>query len=146
MEDMKVTREQQKTEALRRLKVWGTDGFAAEALENGAIAVFDRFYGFKKDDFIVLASRAETTLIEKINELEAEYGIYVYMVVRSVTEFGELYDCIYVGRDDEDWVIDAALLEDSVTMSYCINVTIPEFSEFGTIGLGNKDGGMYRNQ
>lgn len=143
---MRVTREQQKAEALRRLKEWGTDGFAAEALENGAIAVFDKFYGFKKDDFIVLASRAEATLMEKINELEDDYGIYVYMVVRTVTEFGELYDCVYVGKDSEDWSIDAALMEDKVTMSYCINTTISEFSEFGTIGLGNKDGGMYRNQ
>lgn len=143
---MKVTREQQKAEALRRLEVWKADGFAAEALENGVIAVFDRLYGFKKDDFIILASRVGKKLLSQIRELEEEYGIYVYMVVRTVTEFGELYDCIYVSKDDTDWSIDAELMEDNVTMSYCINMTIPEFSEFGTIGLGVKDGGMYRNQ
>ena len=143
---MKVSREEQLQEALRRMKAWGVDGFAEEALQKDTLAVFERFYGFKKDDFIVLANRIPEDILQKARELEEEYNLFVYMVVRTITEFGDLYDLIYVSQENSDWDIDKELMEDNVTMSYCINTTIPEFSEFGTIGLGNKLGGMYRNQ
>lgn len=143
---MRATREEQMLEAVRRLQVWQADEFAAEALEKGTLAMFERFYGFKHNDFIVLACRVPDEILEQIREIEGNYGILTYMVVKTETEFGVLYDLIYVGRDKDDWEIDAGLMEDSVTMSYCINSTIPEFSEFGTIGLGNKLGGMYRTQ
>lgn len=143
---MRATREEQRKEALRRMAAWQVDGFAEEALNNNTLAVFERFYGFICNDFIVLGRRVDEDMLIQIHEVEEQYGIFVYMVVRTETEFGDLYDLIYVGRDKDDWEIDDELMEDKVTMSYCLNTTIPDFSEFGTIGLDGKLGGMYRTQ
>ena len=143
---MKATREEQKAEALRRLDKWNTDGFIRLAFEQGQLAVCEKFDGLIPGQFIVLASELPTDILTEIREKEEEYGILAYMVIKSTTVFGVLYDILYVSENKEDWAMDAELMEDNVVMSYCINSTEPLFSEFGTIMLESTIGGLHRIQ
>ena len=140
---MRATREEQRVEALRRLNSWDTDGFLQMAFENNKLAVCERFYGFGSG-FIVLSSELPKEILVQIRELEERHGLMAYAAIKTETEFGLLYDILYVCKDKEDWEIDAMLMEDNVVMSYCINTTEPAFSEFGTIGLASMYGGLYR--
>ncbi|MEE0930538.1 MAG: hypothetical protein UIM53_06015 [Acutalibacteraceae bacterium] len=151
---MKVTRKSMREEAIKRLSIWKADEYAFELFKADSIIIFERFNNcvVTKDkkiisnDFVVLGAEVPHNILKKIRNLESEYNILVYMVIRTETGFGELYDLIYVGQYEEEWEMDYCLMEDMVTMSYCINETVPEFSEFGTIQLANKEGGLYRIQ
>ena len=140
---MRATREEQRTEALKRLNSWKTDGFLQMAFENNKLAVCERFHGLTGSGFIE-ASELPKEILAQVRELEERHGLMAYAAIKTETEFGLLYDILYVCKDKEDWEMDAELMEDNVAMSYCINTTEPAFSEFGTIGLASMYGGLYR--
>ena len=143
---MKVTREEQRTEALRRLKNWETDELLTQAFEHNELAISERFAFAPGVIFIMASILDKKDILTQIRAVEEEYGILVYTVIKTNTEFGELYDCLYVSSNKEDWELDEELREDNVAMSYCINISIPDFSEFGSIGVGVKPSGLYRTQ
>lgn len=141
---MKATREEQRAEAIRRLEKWETDEFLKMAFENNELAVCEVFGNRYSNEFVVLSSELDKEILQQVRDAEATYGIMAYVTIKTIAEFGIVYDILYVSENKEDWAIDAELMEDNVSMSYCINTTEPLFTEFGTIGIAATKGGLYR--
>ena len=79
-----------------------------------------------------------------VRDFEYEFNSLAYHVIHSYTEFGELLNILYVSDFKEEWELDNEDLEDNYVMVYCVNLTHPEFSEFGTICVEERAGGLIR--
>lgn len=87
---------------------------------------------------------ANTELVNKVKEFEAENNALVYHVIRTVTQFGELYNFLYVSDYKEEWQQDNADIIDGYALAYVWNKTDEWCSEFGSIGVRGKFGGIVR--
>lgn len=83
-------------------------------------------------------------LKEMIKEIETEKEILVYHCIRSATNFGELIDCLYVSKYEEEWANDLEDIKSKQACSFCINLNDPLCSEFGVIGVKPIFGGVIR--
>ena len=86
---------------------------------------------------------------EKLNKIvkdfEEKFNGLVYHVIHTYTNFGELYNLLYVSDTIEEWEIERKDMKDGYVFVWCENISEPLFSEFGTIGVGNRFGGLVRN-
>jgi hypothetical protein len=82
--------------------------------------------------------------MELVGDWQKETGNLVYHVIHSFTEFGELYDCLYVSQHPEEWDDDRLDIRQGQTIAHCINVNAPECSESGYIGIKKAFGGLIR--
>ena len=107
---------------------------------------------FEKDNQIFLSEMTggvyefyeNTALIEKVKEFEAEHNALVYHVIHTMTGFGELYSFLYVSDYEEEWEMDNEDIADGYVMSYVWNKTDEWCSEFGSIAVKNRFGGIVR--
>lgn len=108
---------------------------------------------FKKDETVCFFERyagywafQEPDLMAKIKEFESKHNAIVYAVTHEFTEFGELYDFLYVPSSEDEW--DDILLEtdtgDFYVYAYVWNKTNEMFSEFGDIVVRSAIGGIAR--
>ena len=79
-----------------------------------------------------------------VAEVQKDYNILVYHIIHSHTEFGELLSMLYVSRHREEWEEDREFLKQGYPIAYVKNLSIPEFSEFGSIGIQPCIGGVKR--
>ena len=79
-----------------------------------------------------------------VAEVQEDYNILVYHIIHSHTEFGELLSMLYVSRHKEEWEEDREFLKQGYPIAYVKNLSIPEFSEFGSIGIQPCIGGVKR--
>ncbi len=79
-----------------------------------------------------------------VDEFEAEYDALVYHVIRSFTEFGELYSLLYVSKHEDEWGYDKDDLKSGYPVAYVKNVDDDFCSEFGSIGVKQQFGGLVR--
>ena len=135
---MKVSMENKKTEAIKRMK---------------ALDLYKPYINlFEKDNKIFLSEMTggvyefsdNEELIEKIKEFEEEYSALVYHVIRTMTQFGELYNFLYVSDYEDEWETDNADIEDGYALAYVWNKTDEWCSEFGSIGVRGRFGGIVR--
>ena len=80
--------------------------------------------------------------------LEMKVGV-PYFILESVVEGMKMISIIFVGFDPEDWKNEyiepkGARLGLWYEMSYTFNLDIPEYSEFGYIGIYSKNGKIMR--
>lgn len=137
----------QKKEAIERLTALQCDACAKELLENGKVMIFENGHVILEGLNIKMAWAVELEddkILEQIKRIEEVYGLLVYAVVETDTEFGRLYDFLHVSKYEEEWEMDRKLIKQNMIFSYCYNQSIPEFSEFGTIQIDNVDGNLYR--
>ena len=83
-------------------------------------------------------------IIEEINKEYEEYMNLVYHVVHSGIYGFDIYNCLSVSPYLEDWGYENDLIKMNRSMSYCINLTKPDYTESGSILLKNVDGYLYR--
>lgn len=79
-----------------------------------------------------------------VSEFELEHNALVYMVIHNLASFGELYSLLYVSNYPEEWEMDNEDLDYGLAMSYVMNLTDELCSEFGSIGIANRFGGIIR--
>ena len=132
---MMKLREKQKAEAIKRMK----------ALK----VIKDAVEQFEKEDIVMVSENGILYWLDDeqekmVKEFEEEYGCLVYMVVHNLTEFGELYSMLYVSKYQSEWAMDWEDLKDSIQMAYVKNVTDDFCSEFGSIAIRNRFGGIIR--
>ena len=140
----------QKEEALKRLKTLETKGlhpYVRKSLKDSdvveysdCIAQFPILYDFREDNNV------NPEWIERVKQVEREYGIYVYHIIHSYTSFGELLSLLYVTSSEEEWDMDHYDLQEGYPFSYVINLTDPLCSEFGSIGIKVCCGGVVRTE
>ena len=135
---MNVSKEIKKAEAIKRMK----------ALKLFAPCI----KAFKDRDEVQLSEMTgglyefsrETELTAKVKEFEAEYNTLVYHVIHTFTQFGELYNFLYVSDHEDEWEIDNDDIKDNYVMCYVWNKDDDWCSEFGTIAVRQKFGGLVR--
>ena len=79
-----------------------------------------------------------------VDEFEQKYNALVYHVIRSFTEFGEMYALLYVSKHEEEWEYDRDDLKHGYALAYVKNVDDDFCSEFGSIGVKQQFGGLVR--
>lgn len=135
---MKVSMENKKLEAIRRMGMLD--------LYKPYITAFDK----RNEIFLsemtggVYEFSSDTELIAKIKEFEQEYNALVYHVIHTYTQFGELYNFLYVSDHNEEWICDHDDLENGYAYAYVWNKTDEWCSEIGSIGVRGKFGGIVR--
>ena len=135
---MNVSIETKKAEAIQRMK--------ALDLYKPYITLFE------KDNKIFLSEMTggvyefdnDEALNAKVKEFEEEYNATVYHVIRTMTQFGELYNFLYVSDHEDEWEMDNADIEAGYALAYVWNKTDEWCSEFGSIGVKGKYGGIVR--
>lgn len=135
---MNVSMENKKTEAIKRMKT---------------LDLYKPYINlFEKDNKIFLSEMTggvyefndDEELNAKVKAFEAEHDALVYHVIRTMTQFGELYNFLYVSDYEEEWEMDNADIADGYALAYVWNKTDEWCSEFGSIGVRGKFGGIVR--
>jgi hypothetical protein len=74
---------------------------------------------------------------ERVRKFEQEHNALVYHVIHSFTNFGELENYLFVSNYQEEWEYERESLsaKEKETLAYVNNLSMPDFSEFGTIGI-----------
>ena len=135
---MNVPKETKKAEALKRMK---------------ALDLYDPYIkAFERRDEIFMSETTggvyefseNTALVNKVKEFEAEHNTLVYHVIRTLTEFGELYTFLYVSDYEEEWELDNADIKAGYALAYVWNTDSDWCSEFGEVGVRGFGGGIVR--
>ena len=128
-----ITREQQKKEALERMR---SMELAEEIIE-----------AFDKDGTIYVSTDPNGSYFPATNEVlrtvqfvEQEFGAVVYLVVRWKTVFGMLDSHLFVGRYVEDWENDRIDIADGYALTYTKNWMDDDCSEMGGIAFEKHPG------
>jgi hypothetical protein len=138
MNNMNVSRENKKAEAIKRMKALDLYGPYIKAFE-------------KKDEIFlsemtggVYEFHDDAELNAKVKEFEEEYNALVYHVIRTMTQFGELYSFLYVSDHSDEWEYDNNDLAEGYAYAYVWNKIDEWCSEIGSIGVRGKFGGIVR--
>ena len=134
----KASQETKKKEAIKRMEILG--------LFKPCINVFAKY------DEVQLSEQTgglyefndDAALNKKVNEFETEYDALVYHVIHTYTQFGELYSFLYVSDHEDEWKIDNEDLYEGYAVAYVWNKTDEWMSEFGSIGIKERFGGLVR--
>lgn len=79
-----------------------------------------------------------------VEDFEKEHNGLVYHIIHQFTNIGELYNLLYVSEHVEEWKMDMDDLGEGQMLAYVVNVSMPDCSEFGTIGIQPSVGGLMR--
>jgi hypothetical protein len=113
---------------------------------------------FEKDDTLYYSERTRLggilywvnnrdDLRKKVEEFEGQHNVKVYFCLITYTEFGELFDMLYVSNgedDDEYWEEEKQMLKEGYVISNCRNLTDDMLSDFGEIMIKGMSGGIVR--
>lgn len=129
-------REQQKQEAIKRMKKLGImEQTIKEFEEEGKVNLSEG------PGLLYWLNDEEQEMVRKFEE---ESNGLVYHVIKTQMNFGLMYSFLYVSEHIEEWRMDMEDLGDNQTLAYVINTTMPDCSEFGTIGIEPSIGGLKR--
>ena len=126
---MKVSIEEKRTEAIKRMKAFGFFSDTVKLFEkNGTPLSSEPPWGA----FYALNDQQKAA----VHEFEEEYGGLVYSVIRSFhQELGVIDNLLYVSDEKDEWPMDWDDIENMCPCIYAVNYNTPEFSEFGSIGV-----------
>ena len=139
---MNVSREIKKVEAINRMKELGLFAPCIKA--------------FKSRDEVQLSEQtgglyefsADRELTAKVQEFERKNNALVYHVIHTLMrldgEAMDMYNFLYVSDYQEEWEMDQNDIKEGYALVYVWNKTIDYFSEFGSIAVKEKFGGLVR--
>ena len=130
-------REQQRTEAKRRMDIMGIPKrIIHQFIENGIVMVAEP-YGFYR----FLTDKEE----DEIKAFENEHNAVVYMVVNVGTEENGMKSMLFVSQFSEEWPSDKTDVKSGRVYTYTINRADASCCEYGAIGYTTtKDGCVLR--
>ncbi len=129
-ESAPLTLEEQKSEAVKRLKVLFEDSTIPDAFEKaGTVYLCDHPDG--------RPIPIPEEMMDDLRQLEKEHGLLVYLVIADSWS----YSYLYVSKYKEEWEMDVNDLGEGYPVVYVENLEDPECSEFGSIRIfPNADG------
>ena len=140
---MNVSREIKKAEAIKRMKEFGLFAPCIKALKRDEVQLSEPtggLYEFSSDK----------ELTTKVQEFEKENNALVYHVIHTPVmidgEVMDMYNFLYVSDYQEEWEMDQNDIKEGYTMCYVWNKNNDWFSEFGSIAVKQKFGGLIRIQ
>ena len=134
-----MTREEKINEAVKRMQTLKIMPETIEQFKEGKVSQSIEGMMYWIDE------STENNLFEQIKEFEQKNNSVVYYVITTNTVFGLLYSLLFIGDDESEWEYEREDLTDGYVFSYVINADEPLFSEYGTIGVGQRFGGLIRN-
>lgn len=135
---MNISREMKKEEALKRMVALDLFPPCIQAFKNRDEVQLSEMTG----GLYEFSDDAE--LVAKVKEFEEECNALVYHVIHTFTAFGELYNFLYVSDYEEEYEMEWEDLKDNYVFVYVWNKTEEWCSEFGTIAVQQKFGGLVR--
>lgn len=135
---MNVSKEIKKTEALNRMKTLQLFTPCIKAFEKRNEVQLSEMTG----GLYEFSENEELTA--KVKAFEEEYNALVYHVIHTFTQFGELYSFLYVSDHQDEWDMDNEDIKDNYAMVYVWNKDDEWCSEFGSIAVRQKFGGLVR--
>lgn len=133
-----MERQKKIDEAIKRMKELKIFDDTIKSFQEGKISQSISGFMYWIDE------NTENNLAQKIAEFEAEHNAVVYYVITTNTNFGLLYNLLFVGDDESEWAFEHEDMADNYVFSYVINNDEPLFSEFGTIVIDQQYGGLVR--
>lgn len=126
---MKVSIEEKRAEAIKRMKAFGFFSDTVKLFEkNGTLLSSAPPWGA----FYALNDQQKAA----VHKLEEQYDCLVYSVIRSFhQELGVIDNLLYVSDEKDEWPWDWDDIENMCPCVYAVNYNTPEFSEFGSIGV-----------
>lgn len=135
---MNVPREIKKEEAIKRMKALKLFAPCIKAFKNrDEVQLTEPTGGLYE-----FSSNEELTA--KIKEFEKDYNALVYHVIHTPTMEMDMYNFLFVSDYDEEWAMDNADISDGYVLAYVWNTTVDYFSEFGSIAVQDRFGGLVR--
>lgn len=138
---MNVSREIKKAEAINRMKELGLFAPCIKAFKRDEVQLSEPtggLYEFSSDK----------ELTAKVHEFEKENNALVYHVIHTPAmidgEAMDMYNFLYVSDYQEEWEMDNADIKEGYALVYVWNKTIDYFSEFGSIAVKERFGGLVR--
>ena len=135
---MNVSRENKKIEAINRMKGFELFAPCIKAFKDRNEVQLSEITG----GLYEFSGNEELTT--KVKEFEQEYNALVYHVIHTYTQFGELYNFLYVSDYEEEWEMDQDDIKDNYVRCYVWNKDDDICSEFGTIAVRQLFGGLVR--
>lgn len=138
----KVSRENKKQEAIKRMEALGLFKPCIKA--------------FAKYDEVQLSEPTgglyefsdDAELNEKVLEFEQEHDALVYNVIHTPIRIDgivmDMYNFLYVSDYEEEWDMDNDDIADGYVMAYVWNKSDDFLSEFGSIAVQERIGGLVR--
>jgi len=135
---MNVTIEQKKTKALDILKTLNIyKPYVAGFKENDQVCLFENYAGFWVDQ--------EPEVEKRMREIERKYNCKVYAITHEYTEFGELYDFLFVSDYPDEWeYLIYSQGNMHTVLAYVWNRDDENCSELGSITVKSFGGGIKR--
>lgn len=151
-----TTYEERKAEGVRRLEMWKKQGLMHCVLQKFKRKDTLLYYsdpmilGFQKYGSLFYLDDlggAKQEWIELISEFETHYDATVYHVIHDKFSFGdEVLYLLYVSNSPIEWEEDREDIEEHRPFVYALNLSTPQFSEFGNIFARPSGGGMIRTK
>lgn len=125
---MNITKDEKKVEAIKRMKALGIfpqtiQQFECEDYISISEPPFGAFYWAGGED------------LQRIRDFEEQSNGLVYLVVRSYTKIGRMDSYLFVSDYREEWEMEQEDLKNGEPLCYVCNLEIPEYSEYGCIGI-----------
>ena len=127
---------EKKLEAVKRLKMLELYPTVVKDFEKSG-----KIYLSESDGILFCLSEDEKEMVKK---WEQEQNGLVYHVVKTNTNFGLLYSLLYVSDTEDEWEMESDDVNELTPFVYVVNKTEPMFSEFGSITIMPKNGGLVR--
>ena len=131
-----ATIQEQKNEAIARLKMlkvhnnvineFKNDNLLNQSIHGGILYWLDE----KEQEFV--------------NDFEKKTHCVVYHIIHNYTDIGELLSLLFVSENENEWIQDRLDLQDGYAFVYVKNLSDDYCSEYGTIGIAPRFGGLMR--
>ena len=129
-------REQQKAEAIKRMKML--------SLHPNVINEFITDNTLHKSEDYGVVYWLDDEEKQIVKEFEKKHNAVVYHIIKSYTEFGVLLNMFYVSQYIEEWEYDIGNIPENRQLCYVKNLDVESFSEFGYICFRKSIGGLIR--
>lgn len=133
---MKATVQEQKNEAIRRMKLL--------KLHENPIREFEEKGRLNLSENGGILYWLDEKQQEYVKEFERKYNGLVYHVIRDFRECGETLSFLYVTDSAREWEYDRDDLKQGYAFAYVKNLDDDLCSEFGSIGIKPQFGGLVR--
>lgn len=142
-EAMETLQERQKAEALKRMAILKLLPEVSAAFEQGIVYYSERQNAIF--DGILYFVNNEKKYVDIVKAFESEHKALVYHAhLMHHRDIGEMLTLLYVSKHEAEWAQDKQDLQEGYPLAYVANLTASENSEFGSVGIIAKNGGVSR--
>lgn len=132
-----------KTEALERMKMLHIAGNVCNAFRQSNRLYYSERISTVYDGILYFLDN-NPTYEKLVKDFEDKNNYLVYHVQLTHTGFGDLLALLYVSNRENEWEEDKLMLKSGDAVSYVYNLTDPQLSETGLIGVAPRNGGITR--